>query len=223
MGIKIAFFYERNLMKKKLAIFIDWENLRQDIQNIQQLNKQFRTKFNFNNVEQVTQLIHKFVEVDEEIYRIFFYTAEPLDLQNKFIRTQHQWLDDYIQRNQGHYDTMVRINRQTKQFLKDISFKEYFALRLGELKLQGVNTSNDKLIITQKQVDMLLGLDISHIAYNKLVDRILVFSKDTDMIPSLKCARVNGLNVFIAHIKNGYKVADKLRLHSDGVRERELA
>ena len=210
-------------MKKKIAIFVDWENLRQDIQNIQQLNRQFRTSFNFNDVSQVVGLIHKFIEIDEELYRIFFYTAEPLVLDNQFLRRRHQWLNDYIQRNQERFDTMKRINSQTNRFLKDISHQEYFALRLGELKLQGVDTSNDRLIITQKQVDMLLGLDISHIAYNKLVNRILVFSKDTDMIPSLKCARINGLNVFIAHLKKGYKVADKLKLHSDGVRERDLA
>lgn len=211
------------MMKKKIAIFVDWENLRQDIQNIQQLNRQFRTSFNFNDVSQVVGLIRKFIEIDEELYRIFFYTAEPLVLDNQFLRRRHQWLNDYIQRNQEHFNTMKRINSQTNRFLKDISHQEYFALRLGELKLQGVDTSNDRLIITQKQVDMLLGLDISHIAYNKLVNRILVFSKDTDMIPSLKCARINGLNVFIAHLKKGYKVADKLKLHSDGVRERDLA
>lgn len=49
--------------------------------------------------------------------------------------------------------------------------------------------------------------------------RILVFSKDNDIIPALKCARINGLNVFIAHITGGFKIANKLRLHSDGIRE----
>lgn len=68
---------------------------------------------------------------------------------------------------------------------------------------------------------MLLELDISHIAYNKLVDRILVFSKDNDIIPALKCARINGLSVFIAHITNGFKIANKLKLHSDGIREKQ--
>lgn len=150
-------------IKKKIAIFIDWENLRQDIQNIQRFNTQFRTSFNFNDVSQVVGLMHRFIDADEELCRIFFYMAKPLDLDNQFLKRRHQWLDDYIQRNQVHFDAMKRINSQTNHFLKDISHQEYFALRLGELKLQGIDTNNDKLIITQKQVDMLLGLDISHI------------------------------------------------------------
>lgn len=64
---------------KKLAIFIDWENLRLDIQNIQRRNKNIH--FNYNDASSVMQLIHSFICDDEEIYRIFFYTAQPLDLE----------------------------------------------------------------------------------------------------------------------------------------------
>jgi len=41
---------------------------------------------------------------------------------------------------------------------------------------------NGKPIINQKQVDMLLGLDISPVSYMKLVDNILIFCKDSDII-----------------------------------------
>ncbi|WP_221272315.1 hypothetical protein [Helicobacter gastrofelis] len=55
-------------------------------------------------------------------------------------------------------------------------------------------------------------------AYNKLVDCILVFCKDTDIVPALKCARINGLNVSVAHLEHGFQVAKKLKVHSDGIR-----
>ena len=122
-----------------------------------------------------------------------------------------------MQINKEQCEKMSKITDTIQKFIKDISFEEYFALRLGELKLQGKDDSN-RLIINQKQVDMLLGLDISHIAYNKLVDSILVFCKDSDMLPALKCARINGLNVFIAHIQNGFKITEKLKVHSDKIR-----
>lgn len=92
---------------------------------------------------------------------------------------------------------------------------------MGELQLKGKD-DKDNLIINQKQVDMLLGLDISHIAYNKLADSILVFCKDSDMLPALKCARINGLNVFMAHIENGFEITKKLRVHSDGIRIKKV-
>ncbi|EDP6888072.1 NYN domain-containing protein [Campylobacter upsaliensis] len=201
----------------KIAVFVDWENLRKDIENIQKKHKKFKEKFDYNNAKQVANLIKSFIEKDEKLYRIFFYTARPLDLTIRQKDNNLKWLEEYMQINKEQCEKMSKITDTIQKFIKDISFEEYFALRLGELKLQGKDDSN-RLIINQKQVDMLLGLDISHIAYNKLVDSILVFCKDSDMLPALKCARINGLNVFIAHIQNGFKITEKLKVHSDKIR-----
>ncbi|ARE81383.1 NYN domain-containing protein [Campylobacter helveticus] len=201
----------------KIAVFVDWENLRKDIENIQRKHEEFKEKFDYNNAKQVANLIKSFVEEDEKLYRIFFYTARPLDLTIRQKDNNLKWLEEYMQINKEQCEKMSKITDTIQKFIKDISFEEYFALRLGELKLQGKDDSN-RLIINQKQVDMLLGLDISHIAYNKLVDSILVFCKDSDMLPALKCARINGLNVFIAHIQNGFKITEKLKVHSDKIR-----
>ena len=201
----------------KIAVFVDWENLRKDIENIQRKHEEFKEKFDYNNAKQVANLIKSFVEEDEKLYRIFFYTARPLDLTIRQKDNNLKWLEEYMQINKEQCEKMSKITDTIQKFIKDISFVEYFALRLGELKLQGKDDSN-RLIINQKQVDMLLGLDISHIAYNKLVDSILVFCKDSDMLPALKCARINGLNVFIAHIQNGFKITEKLKVHSDKIR-----
>ena len=141
---------------KKLAIFIDWENLRLDIQNIQKQNKNI--SFNYNNADNVIKLIHSFVCDDEEIYRIFFYTAQPLDLESESKKPKNKWLKNYIQNNSSEYTKMSQLLPKIKKLLEDISFNEYVALRLGELKLRGLDSSN-KLIVNQKQVDMLLGLD----------------------------------------------------------------
>lgn len=205
----------------KIAVFVDWENLRKDIENIQRNHKEFKEKFNYNNAKQVANLIKSFIEEDEKLYRVFFYTAQPLDLTIRQRNSHFKWLKEYIQNNKEQNERMNQIANNIKKFIKDISFEEYFALRLGELQLQGKDDRN-KLIISQKQVDMLLGLDISHIAYNKLVDSILVFCKDSDMLPALKCARINGLNVFIAHIENGFKITEKLKIHSDKIRVKSI-
>lgn len=207
--------------KVKIAVFVDWENLRKDIENIQRIHKEFKEKFDYNNAKQVANLIKSFIEEDEKLYRIFFYTARPLDLTVRHRNNNLEWLDKYIQNNKEQSEKMNKIANNIQKFIKDISFEEYFALRLGELQLQGKD-DKDRLIISQKQVDMLLGLDISHISYNKLVDSILVFCKDSDILPALKCARINGLNVYMAHIENGFKITEKLKVHSDKIRIRDI-
>ena len=75
-------------MKKKVAIFVDWDNLRKDIAKIQNYSKQtneksiidFQKKFDYNNSSHIIKLIEAFLENDEEIYRIFFYTARPKNI-----------------------------------------------------------------------------------------------------------------------------------------------
>ncbi|MCI2236829.1 NYN domain-containing protein [Helicobacter sp. 14348-15] len=205
----------------KIAVFVDWENLRKDIESVQIKNADFKEKFDYNNARQVSKLIKSFIDKDEQLYRIFFYTAQPLNLETKMNEKNFKYLKDYKKDHNERYEKMNKITEKIRRFITDISFEEYFALRLGELQLKGKD-DKDNLIINQKQVDMLLGLDISHIAYNKLADSILVFCKDSDMLPALKCARINGLNVFMAHIENGFEITKKLRVHSDGIRIKKV-
>lgn len=65
---------------KKVVVFIDWENLRLDIHNIQRTHKERKNiTFNYNNVSNISFLIKQFIDIDkEEISKIFFYTALPL-------------------------------------------------------------------------------------------------------------------------------------------------
>lgn len=208
---------------KKIAIFVDWENLRLEIQHFQKNHKlRGQVQFNYNNVDNITSLINKAVEEGEEIYRIFFYTAEPLSLEEECKKHQHfqKNLQDFKNNNAIKYNKMENLRGTILKFLQEISFQNYFALRLGELKLHGF--ADNKPIIQQKQVDMLLGLDISHIAYQKLADKIVIFCKDTDIIPALKCARINGLTVSLAHIKEGYKIPNRLKKHTDLIKEISL-
>ena len=76
-------------MKKKVAIFVDWGNLRKDIAKIQNYSKHtneqsiidFQKIFDYNNSSHIIKLIDVFLENDEEIYRIFFYTAKPKPIE----------------------------------------------------------------------------------------------------------------------------------------------
>lgn len=58
------------------------------------------------------------------------------------------------------------------------------------------------------------------LAGNRSVDRVLLISGDTDMVPAMKHARKHGLEVIVAAIPTSPRhVHDELRAHSDVVRE----
>ncbi len=188
-------------------VFVDWENLRHEINNIQK-DSQFpdfnESNINCNNAYHMLALIHSFLLKEERLKKIFFYTAKPLE-SDKI----NSYRDDDYQTKSA----------QILKFLDDIEMMPYIATRLGISKFRGYD-SNNRPIIIQKQVDMLIGLDIAHIVYNKLADRILVFSKDIDLIPALKCARTNGITTIIANLKDGFEINHSLIKHSDLIRSR---
>ncbi len=198
---------------KKVAFFVDWDNLRK---TIEQINKVVKIKnFNFNNASHISTLFKNFLCENEEFYRIFFYTAKPLSSEE--IKSQLSKKDKEIYKNENQINKVFDI---ASKFLKDIVSEDFIALRTGKLKVRGLK--NSKPAIIQKQVDMLIGLDISEISYKKLADKIVVFSKDTDMIPALKTARINGLTVSIANFKESNFISDDIILHSDLVCEKSL-
>lgn len=212
---------------KKVAIFVDWENLRKDLERVQ------KTKlikgFNYNNPTHLTKFFCFFINDDEEIYRIFFYTAMPKncddiikEIKNDTDKEKYQkYINKTSQNRKTHQETFDKIYEISKKLLDGIVLEPYIALRLGELQLKDIDTDG-KPIIGQKQVDMLFGLDISHVSYMKLADNILLFCKDSDMTPALKTARINGLTTVLANLENGFKITHKLQKHCDLIRTKNL-
>lgn len=200
---------------KKVAFFVDWDNLRYSIRQIKHKNRPDFDDFDYNNAEHIAKLFKLFLEPDnEEYYRIFFYTARPLrdeeimsKLGNKSAQKGYKsYLEDRIKDN---------IYNIASAFLDSIVEQDYIALRTGKMQVRGFK--DGRLDIVQKQVDMLIGLDISEVSYNKHADKIIVFSKDTDMIPALKTARINGLEVCLANFEENNFIAQDLIIHSDKI------
>jgi uncharacterized LabA/DUF88 family protein len=57
-----------------------------------------------------------------------------------------------------------------------------------------------ELKFEQKGVDMRIGIDVATLALNHHVERIVVVTNDTDLIPALKAARRCGVQVVITQI-----------------------
>ena len=192
---------------QKLAILVDWENVRKSLFH--------KAPFvDYNDPRNLLRLFRALLEPDEVLYRIFLYVSSPLKPRSSIPEElKKEWEAGY---------------RKHSAFLERISVCENIALRKGFLRFKGIGvddaTGKKRLIFEQKQVDMLIGLDIAHLSFNRLVDRILLFTADTDLIPAMKTARKNGLQVVIPVFEDvpGYKVSRKIKEHADFLRRRNF-
>jgi len=170
-------------------------------------------------------MFQAFLSENEEIYRIYFYTAPmwPVDdikstLKKRSKKDQKKFESWLSTSNGRNYTKKVQISNN---FLKSIVKEDYVALRLGKLNFRGLK-SNSYPDFVQKEVDMLFGLDISHIAYLHLADKVMLFSKDTDVVPAMKVARTNGMEVVLPVFEEDDYISEKLVKHCDIFRKRSL-
>ena len=162
---------------------------------------------------------------DEEIFRIFYYDCEP------FSKT----LENPIDGSFINYSLKPTYTSR-KAFFADLGQMENIALRRGELRASGWElaenykrnliqgsppvalTPNDVYpALRQKGVDMRIGIDVATLALKHIVDRIILFSGDADMIPAIKLARREGVQVFLVKLGT-WALKAHLIEDSDGVR-----
>ncbi|MHB8483989.1 MAG: NYN domain-containing protein, partial [Nitrospiria bacterium] len=68
-------------------------------------------------------------------------------------------------------------------------------------------------LIQQKAVDMKIGLDIASIAAKRLADKLIIITGDADIVPALKLARREGMQVGLDPLRNS--IRPELREHID--------
>jgi uncharacterized LabA/DUF88 family protein len=188
----------------KTALLIDGGYLRA---NAQKANKTYDNTFivSFSKLCPIP---------DEYLFRVFYYDAPqfrgsiplPVSGNSKTFQSSDQWLID-------------------------LAKCERFAVRHGSIGFRGWKpktvpittsplTDGDFVpVFEQKGVDMRIGLDIAEFSENRTVERILVVSGDTDMVPALKRARKAGLEVGLVQLPPpAFRLHDDLLAHSDFVR-----
>ena len=162
----------------------------------------------------------------DHLYRIFYYDCPPSDKKVFHPLTRKQ-VD--LGRSEL-YDWM-------NAFLNEMKKKRKVALRLGRLldtdlyytlkpeivkKLcAGSTTINDlterdfALNITQKGVDMKIGVDIASMAYKNQVNKMILIAGDSDFVPAAKLARREGIDFVLDPM--GASIHDELSEHIDGL------
>ncbi|MDD2717815.1 MAG: NYN domain-containing protein [Candidatus Wallbacteria bacterium] len=210
-------------MGKKVAIIVDWDNFRKSLSF--HARKARRDFFDYNDSKKLLGFFRNFLDADEELYRIFVYTAQLMPLPDlKKVLDELEGRKKFSQKSrkafkEGDYQ---KYYERITAFNESMAAEEFFALRLGSIKIVGLD-EDGSLDMVQKGVDMLLGLDIAHLAYLKLIDRIMVFSFDTDIKPALKCARIYGIQVILPSIEgSSFQPSQILKKHADILRVKKF-
>ena len=162
---------------------------------------------------------------DEELFRIFYYDSDP------YAKTE----TNPISKRKTDYSKNPACETRLR-FFKELGQMDFVALRRGSLKASGWEltehylgklmkgnggppTENDvKLGLEQKGVDMRIGIDVATLSLKRIVERVILVSGDTDMIPAMKLARREGVQVVLA-VVGGRRPCPELIEDADLVRQ----
>ena len=86
----------------------------------------------------------------------------------------------------------------------------------GSITINDLNYNDVEYNISQKGVDMKLGLDIAALALKKQVSQIVLVSGDSDFVPAAKLARREGIDVVLDPMWG--HIGDSLNEHVDGIK-----
>jgi uncharacterized LabA/DUF88 family protein len=160
-----------------------------------------------------------------ELYRIFFYDCPPLSARvHKPISKQAMHLantPEALLRNSLH----IRLRQTRKIALRLGRLSQFRGWRLKNhsvqnwLKNGGSLQPSDEdfeIDISQKGVDMRLGLDVAAMSFKRQVNQIIMVTGDSDFVPAAKLARREGIDVILDPMLG--PVTGDLEEHTDGVR-----
>ncbi len=142
----------------------------------------------------------------DSIYRIFYYDAEPLDSKGHHPMTgkavdfkkhpvyaQQIRVLDSIRRTPNMALRLGRSAWVNKNWL--ISPDKTKDLLKRKIGVEHLTDADVKPHVAQKKVDMKIGLDIATIALKRLADVMIIITGDSDIVPALKFARTEGMQV----------------------------
>lgn len=158
---------------------------------------------------------------DHSLIRIYYYDCPPLNCK----------LTLPISKGKRDLSKTDRF-RQNNTLINELKRTDFFSVREGFLSedgwllkpsalkrfaqgssLNSIVDSDFKPNISQKGVDMKIGLDIAWISLEKIAQRIILVTGDSDFIPAIKFARRSGIQVFLATLHHG--VVPSLLDHAD--------
>lgn len=158
--------------------------------------------------DEVRAFAQKCVGQNEELFRIYCYHCYP------YAKTElHP-----VTKQQVDFSATPLYSRGVR-FIDELKQKDNIAFRSGELSFDGwrikpyaarqiikqnrpVQASDFEADIKQKAVDMKIGLDVAWLSSKSLVDKIILVSGDSDLIPAMKFARREGVQIVLVTLNH---------------------
>lgn len=123
--------------------------------------------------------------------------------------------------------------KATDKWLEDLASRDLFAVRRGTIAFRGwvpkripiagkeITDDDFRPNFEQKGVDMRVGLDIATLSDRGIVERIVLVSADSDMIPAMKHGRKAGIHIVAAQLPKppALSLYPKFLAHCDFVRD----
>ncbi|WP_415060773.1 NYN domain-containing protein [Flavobacterium sp.] len=161
-----------------------------------------------------------------ELYRIFYYDAEPFDgdsknpISGKSISFKNTDLYKF------RHALFTELKKQRKialrlGFLKNsskewqIKSRHTKSLLEGKINISDLKFDDIELPLKQKGVDMKVGLDIATLSFKNQVNQIILIAGDSDFVPVAKFARREGVDFILDPMLN--PVDPTLLEHIDGL------
>ena len=200
-------------MKKKTYLLIDGGHLHTFLRK---QNFSYQGKDGAANIATIAFCAAR--KDEEDLQKILYYDCDPYDNTTRSKKEE-------IQRLISGKPAIFRGHNT----LRILGSKNLFAVRRGELKFRGWLPKDEKKHgkdlsdadfrpnFVQKGVDMRIGLDMAILAERRLIDRLILITGDTDMIPAMKHCRKQAIQIVLIAFKGGASFA--LKQHSDIVRE----
>ena len=155
-----------------------------------------------------------------QLHRVYYYDAAPMDGSAKNPldgRTMDFSAQPIARRSRKLYESVAEIPYVSLRMGELAHFSGQWEIKpavlakaRGEVLLRGGDL---KPKITQKGVDMRLGLDIASLTLKRQARIIALVTGDSDFVPAMKFARREGAQVFLVPL--GHKIRDAMREHAD--------
>ena len=179
-----------------------------------------------SHLEQLNQ-IYGYPNPYRLLYRSFYYDALPYDKKahtpvgNQAIDYGKSSISEFRKRLfdgiRKRPNFAVRLGHVSKPGERSWILKQYpqDLLLKGEIGVSDLKDSDFQPNLTQKGVDMRIGLDIASITLKKQANIIILVSGDSDFVPAAKLARREGATVILDPLWQS--VSPDLAEHIDGL------
>lgn len=161
-----------------------------------------------------------------DLHRIFFYDCPPLTKKAHYPISQRSV--DFSKSAIAIFRTALHqeLRRQRKTALRlghlseDAAWKlrpdRLKALLRHEITFEALTDQDFIYDVSQKGVDMRIGIDIASLSFKKQVDQIVLIAGDADFVPAAKLARREGIDFILDPM--WHPIHASLNEHIDGLR-----